>query len=233
MNNQERIIISVGGSLIVPDEIDAEFLSNFRTLILRATARGFSFFIIAGGGKTARNYQGAARNVRSGDLSRDDLDWLGIHATRLNAHLLRTIFREDAHPRISTDPSNADEVCVAQEHILIGAGWRPGWSTDHCAVIAAETLGARRVINLSDIDYVYSADPRTHEDATPIKQIGWADFRNLIPSEWDPGLSSPFDPIAAQKAQKLEVEVAILNGNKLATLENYINNKPFVGTIIS
>ncbi len=78
MNTTKRIVVSVGGSLIVPDEIDVHFLLDFRTYILRAVERGLSFFIIAGGGKTARNYRDAAKNVRGGNISRDDLDWLGI-----------------------------------------------------------------------------------------------------------------------------------------------------------
>ncbi len=152
------------------------------------------------------------------------------HATRLNAHLLRTIFRENAYPQISTNPN---EVHIDHESILIGAGWKPGWSTDYCAVIAAQTLGAQKVINLSNIDYVYTADPRIDKSAQPIKEISWNDFRVLIPKEWDPEFSSPFDPIAAKKAEELDLEVAIINGEKLDNLKHYLLNEKFTGTIIS
>ncbi len=221
--------MSVGGSLIVPDGIDSDFISRFHTLILSSIKDGLLFFIIAGGGKTARNYQDSALIAR-GDLPRDDLDWLGIHATRLNAHLLRTVFREQSHQRIIKDPS---EPVTAKEPVLIGAGWRPGQSTDFCAVTAAKTLGAKKLVNLSNIDYVYTSDPHTNTDAKPIERIGWGEFRKLIPSEWDPGLSAPFDPIAAKEAETLELEVAIMNGENLKEFENYLANKPFVGTIIS
>ncbi|VAW33049.1 hypothetical protein MNBD_CPR01-559 [hydrothermal vent metagenome] len=225
----ERIIVSVGGSLIVPEAIDSDFISRFRALILHAVKQGSSFFIIAGGGKTARHYQDAAREAR-GDLPRDDLDWLGIHATRLNAHLLRTIFKEHAHPRIIKDPS---EEVTAKEPVLLGAGWRPGQSTDFCAVTAAKTLGAKRLVNLSNIDHVYTADPRTNADAKPIDHINWSEFRALIPRKWDPGMSAPFDPIAAKEADELEMEVAIMNGKHLEEFENYLSDKPFTGTVIS
>ncbi len=227
--SSKRIIVSVGGSLIVPEGIDSDFLSKFRELVLHAVEQGSTFFIIAGGGKTARRYQDSARAVR-GDLPRDDLDWLGIHATRLNAHLLRTIFREHAYPRIIKDPSERVE---ADEPVLLGAGWRPGHSTDYCAVTAAKTFGAQRLINLSNIDYVYTKDPRTNKDAEPIKTIGWQEFRELIPSEWDPGLSAPFDPIAAKEADSLNLEVAVMNGKKLEEFEKYLNDEPFMGTVIS
>ena len=224
----ERIIVSVGGSLIVPDRIDTDFLTRFRSLILEKVSQGFTFSIIAGGGRTARRYQDAAKEIR-GDLPREDLDWLGIHATRLNGHLLRTLFREEAFKRLIKDPSKAGD---GADPVLVAAGWKPGWSTDYCAVLAAKTLGAKRLVNLSNIDYVYDNDPKKNADAKKIEKISWSDFRKLIPSEWDPGLSSPFDPIAAKEAESLGLEVAIMNGAKLEEFSNYIDSKAFLGTII-
>jgi len=229
-HKREFIVVSVGGSLIVPDQIDTEFLARFRELILRKVEEGFGFYIITGGGKLARRYQEAGRSVRGGDLTSHDADWLGIHSTRLNAHLLRTIFLEHAQDRIEKDPTRLKNV---RSPILIGAGWKPGRSTDYCAVMAAKKLGAKKLVNLSNIDYVYTADPRTNPDATKIERTSWSEFRKLIPTEWDPGLSSPFDPIAAKEAERLNLEVAVMNGTKLEELEHYISKKPFVGTVIS
>lgn len=226
---RERIVVSVGGSLIVPNAIDIDFLTRFRTLILEKVAQGFSFYIITGGGKTARNYQDAARLVH-GSLPREDMDWLGIHSTRLNAHLLRAIFREDALLRIVKDPTRA---FTHNKPIVIGAGWKPGWSTDYCAVKAARKLGAKKLVNLSNIDYVYDKDPRANPDAKQIEKISWKEFRTLIPTEWDPGLSTPFDPVAAKEAERLKLEVAIMNGSKLDEFSNYLEGRPFAGTIIS
>jgi uridylate kinase len=225
----ERIIVSVGGSLIVPDQIGTAFLTTFRALILEKVAQGLSFSIIAGGGRTARKYQEAAHIVR-GDLPRDDLDWLGIHSTRLNGHLLRTLFKEQAHHALIKDPT---QEITAQDSVLISAGWKPGWSTDYCAVLAAKTLGAKRLVNLSNIDYVYDEDPRTHPDAKKIEKTSWAEFRKRIPDHWDPGLSSPFDPIAAKEAEALGLEVVVMNGANLSEFSNYLDHKPFVGTTIS
>lgn len=226
---REYIVVSVGGSLIVPDAVDTSFLSQFRNLILSETQQGRSFFVIAGGGKLARRYQEAAQEVR-GDLDREDLDWMGIHSTRLNAHLLRTIFKEDAQARIVKNPTRR---LHARDHVVVGAGWKPGWSTDYCAVMAAKNLGATKLVNLSNIDYVYTADPRKDPTATKIEHISWGEFRKLIPTEWDPGLSSPFDPVAAREAEALGIEVAIINGAKLAEFKAYLADEPFAGTTIS
>lgn len=219
--------MSVGGSLIVPDQIDTEFLKNLKEFI--ATETDKRFVIIAGGGRTARRYQDAADSLHG--LNKEDLDWIGIHATRLNGHLLRTIFKDIAHPVMVTNP---DDILDAPKdtRVIIAAGYRPGASTDLRAVQIAERVGAKKVINLSNIDYVYTADPRTDKSATPIKETSWSDFRKLIPSEWDPGLSSPFDPVAAREAETKGVEVACINGAKLGELKNYLDGKEFVGTKI-
>jgi len=230
-NKREYIVVSVGGSLLVPEGIDIEFLKNFRTLVLDKTQAGSSFYLIAGGGRLSRNYQEAAKEIRGEDtLEREDVDWLGIHSSRLNAHLLRTVFIEEAQARIIKNPTSRFR---GRENVVIGAAWKPGRSTDYCAVMAAKTLGAKKLVNLSNIDYVYTADPRKNPDAEKIENIGWADFRKLIPSEWDPGLSSPFDPVAAKEAESLGLEVAIINGANLASFSDYLDGKPFKGTIIS
>lgn len=225
---RERVIVSVGGSLIVPDGINTDFLTHFKAFVLDKVQRGFNFAIITGGGRTARHYQDAANTIIP--LSRHDLDWIGIHATRLNAQLLRNIFVGYAHPQVIKNPTIDIE---ANEPIIIAAGWQPGCSTDYDAVLMAKNLGARRLVNLSNIDYVYTADPNKNSAAKKIEKISWVEFRKLIPKEWDPGLSSPFDPIAAKEAEALGLEVAVINGAKLEEFSNYLDGKPFVGTIIS
>lgn len=231
MSMSETIVMSVGGSLIVPGQIDTVFLASLKAFIdTQTTQEGRRFIIIAGGGRTARNYQDAAAAVS--ELNAEDLDWMGIHATRLNGHLLRTIFRDSAHRVMITNP---DEILDVPKHekVVIAAGYRPGSSTDLRAVQIAEKIGATKVINLSNIDYVYTADPRKNPDAQKIETISWTDFRALIPADWDPGLSSPFDPIAAKVAERDNIEVAIINGANLEEVVKYLDSESFIGTKIS
>ncbi len=230
MHITETIILSVGGSLIVPDQIDTGFLTNLRNLVEHQIASyGRRFIIIAGGGKTARRYQDAAATVT--ELDPEDLDWMGIHATRLNGHLLRTIFRDVAHPVMITNPDEIVDV-PKDTSLVIAAGYRPGASTDLRAVQIAKHCGATKLMNLSNIDYVYTADPRTHPEAVKIETITWPEFLKLIPTEWSPGLSSPFDPVAAREAERMNIEVAIINGSKLEEIDRYLAGENFIGTRI-
>jgi len=219
--------MSVGGSLIVPDSIDTDFLKNLRSLLEEETDK--RFIIIAGGGSTARRYQDAASATH--ELAKEDLDWIGIHATRLNGHLLRAIFKDIAYPVMITNPDEILDV-PKDTHVIIAAGYRPGASTDLRAIQIAERVGASKVINLSNIDYVYTDDPRKNPEATPIEEISWTEFRKLIPETWDPGLSSPFDPVAAREAETKGIEVACINGARIEELRKYLSNTEFIGTRI-
>jgi uridylate kinase len=224
---QKIYLISLGGSLLVPNEIDLNFLRKFYKLILSEISKGNKFIIIVGGGKIARKYQVVAKKFNK--ISTEDLDWLGIHATRLNAHLLLTIFRKYAHYRVIKNPK---EKVAFKEKILIAAGWKPGFSTDYDAVLLAKTYNSDTVINLTNVDYVYDKDPKKFKNAKYFEKITWTDYLRLINSKWAPGLSAPFDPIASKLAKRLKLNCVILNGNRLQELEKFLQNKKFIGTII-
>jgi uridylate kinase len=220
-------VISLGGSLVVPEEIDTAFLKKFRSLILLHVKKGSRFIIIVGGGKTCRKYQNAAKEITN--LAPEDVDWIGIHSCRLNAHLLRTIFREVAHAVIIKNPTDKIQT---EKPIIIATAWKPGFSTDYDAVILARNFKSKVVLNLSDIDYVYDNDPDLEKNAKPIEKISWNNFRRLVGNKWDPGLNVPFDPVASKEAQKLGLEVVIMNGRDFGNLENFLGGKKFKGTII-
>ena len=223
-------IISLGGSLIVPGEIDWEYLKKFKKVIEEAIGDGHKFIIITGGGKLARNYIEAASRIS--DISSEDCDWMGIHATRLNGHLIRTIFKENAHPRINKNPHDLEGFEDFKEPIMVAAGWRPGRSTDFDAVLLAQYFKAEKVVNLSNIDFVYSDDPKKNPNAKPLVNMTWEEFRVLVGEKWDPGLNAPFDPVASKLGQEIGLEVAIMNGKNLSNFSAYLKNQPFQGTTI-
>ena len=95
----------------------------------------------------------------------------------------------------------------------------------------AENFKVKKLVNLTNVDYVYNKDPK-FKDAKPIKEISWKEFRKLLPDKWDPGLNAPFDPVAAKEAEQHGMEVIIMNGKKLKNFENYLNGKEYIGTKI-
>lgn len=227
----EKIVISLGGSLIVPNGgIGIDFLKQFSDFFRKElTHKKRQFFFVAGGGSTTRHYQDAAQTVIGHKLVADDLDWLGIHATRLNAQLIRTIFRDVAHPYIL---KHYEIIRKVNEPVVVASGWRPGWSTDFCAAMVCEDYGVKTVINMSNIDMAYDSDPKLNPKARPIKKITWKNFRKIVGDKWVPGMNMPFDPIASKKAEELGLKVIILKGDNFKNLQNYFNGREFVGTVI-
>jgi len=225
---KETIVISLGGSLIVPDNVDVSFLKDFKDLILLNIKKGKRFIIITGGGKVCRRYQEAFKEIS--ESSDNNLDWLGIYSTRFNAEFLRLNFEDFASSEIITDPTLPVNF---NKPIIIGGGWKPGCSTDFDAILLAKNVGAKKVVNISNIDYVYDSDPKVNPNAKKIEEISWADYRKIIPKEWNPGLNSPFDPIASKMAEEDGIEVIIMNGKPIDNLAKCLNGEKFLGTIIS
>ena len=224
----KTIVISLGGSIIVPDKINIEFLKGFKKLIIDFVEKGNKAILVCGGGRTARLYQNAASKISG--LRIDDVDWMGIHTTRLNAQLVKTLFLGIVHEKIIHNPNDNIDF---REKVLIAAGWKPGWSTDYDAVLLAKNFNVKTIINMSDIFYVYDKEPKNNHDAKPIKEMSWKELRKIVGDEWNPGLNMPFDPIAAKEGERLGLKVIILKGTDLNNFKNFLDRKEFNGTVIS
>lgn len=228
---KDAFVLSLGGSLVVHDgAIDTQFLANFNQFIRnQVSLQKRRFFIVVGGGTTARQYRDAGESVIHAHLTTEDLDWLGIHATRLNAQLIRTILRDIADPRVI---KHYEIILKIERPVAVAAGWKPGWSTDYCAVTLCQDYGIKQVVNLTNIDQVYDKDPRKHPDAKPLVNSTWKEYRRIAGDQWRPGMNLPFDPIASKLADELGLTVKILNGRNLESLALALEGKPFKGTTI-
>jgi uridylate kinase len=222
---RETIIVSLGGSLVAPNEIDIGFLKNFKHSLQKYFQKN-RFFLYVGGGKICRVYQKALLEFGADNNERD---WMGINVSRLNAQVVKQLFDKSSFEKVVTDPSKK---VSTRKDVLVAAGWKPGWSTDYCSVVLAKNSGVKTIVNLTNVDYVFDKDPSKFPDAKPVKEISWKDFRKIVGSKWTPGLSMPFDPRASKMAEILKIKVVSINGKKLDRLEDFLNNKPFIGTII-
>lgn len=238
-------VLSVGGSIIAPNDVDVKFLSAFSKMITDYLTSNpeTRLIFVAGGGAPARLYQNAYKAVaasfdekqknlcalESEDSLNQACDWIGITATRLNAQLLKTVFGPLCQQELVIDPT---KVCDFTGRILVAAGWKPGFSTDNDAVLLAERFNADTVLNLSNIEKVYTDDPRKNPDAKPIDNISWADFRAMVGDEWVPGKNCPFDPIASKKAQELGLTVICASGKNIENIRAILDAKDYEGTTI-
>lgn len=222
-------ILSVGGSVIIPKTgFDIEFLKKFRDLILERVKLGEKFILVIGGGATCRQYQDALRECGvTDDLS---LDWMGIESTYLNANFVRHLFSVTVYEKVTVKPNR---MVKTDKPVIVAAGYKPGWSTDTDAVLAARAYGAKEIFNLSNVDYVYDSDPNVNPNAQKFENLSWKQFRKIVGNKWVPGANVPFDPIAAKKAAKLGLKVIFVKGSDLEEVKKALSDQIFRGTMIS
>jgi len=231
-----------------PDAIDVLFLKKFKKFILKRLKNKTRFIIIVGGGSIARVYQEAAHKVSP--IADEDKDWLGIHSTRANAHLLRTIFKDVADPVII---DSRDKMKALKYPVTIASGWRPGWSTDYISIAIAEHFKAKEAVIAGKPAHVYHVRSRSLQGGRsrafgraasngvydnrldkkhPYEELTWKKYRKLIPAKWKPGLHSPVDPVGAELAGKKGIAAIIINGKDLNNFNKMLSGKEFKGSII-
>lgn len=220
------IVISLGGSRIIPQDIDMDFLIEFKKLILKISKnKSEKIKIICGGGITARNYQKALRKFFENEnkktkiknyndinsiKSNKKLDSIGILATKINALLVSNIFYDI-------------------KNVQVFSGTIPGHSTDYVATEIAVKNKAKMVINFSNIKYVYDKDPKKFKEAKLIKKMKYEEFEKQFGKKWIPGNNIPFDPKAISLAKKNKIK--ILFADSLNDIKDIIKNR-IPGTII-
>ncbi len=226
--SSSTFVLSLGGSLLAPSELDVAYLKRLRRFILGWVRRGARFAVITGGGDLNRRYNAATR--RAADIRPADLDWIGIATTKLHAQVVRALFGTRAYEHILDNPEHPPKT---KRPILVGGGYVPGSSTDLDAVLLAKAWGAKTIINLTNTSHVYDRDPRKDPKAKAHSEMTWTAYRKLIPKRWTPRLSTPFDPVASREAERLGLTVCILNGRDFSSFQRLLKGKSFKGTRIS
>ncbi len=225
------IVLSLGGSLIVDEQgINVAYLKRFVALIKREVKKGKRFLIVCGGGATSRIYDRAASAINP-KVAEVDLHWIGIAACHMNEELLRVAFGKLAETRPAEDRSKRS--LRLGRPITIGRVGTPGMSSDGGTVQWAHAVGAKIVYNLTNVDGVFTADPRKDKSARLITTLTWkAFFKQFGTGAWKPNAHAPFAPIAGQMAQRSGISAVILNGENLPNLLRALEGKTFRGTTI-
>lgn len=225
----ERVVVSLGGSVLVPDEDDARYLADLIAL-LRSVSRKVKLFAVTGGGRVARYYIETGRSLR---IPERRLDELGIGVTRLNARLLGAALKGRANREPAR--SYAEAARLARRHpIVLMAGTAPGHTTDRVSASLARAVGAARIVNATSVEGVFTADPRKDPGARLLEHIG---FEELVRLSGDghraAGPNVVFDPVAARVLARDRIPLGVVRGRDLEALEAAILGKPFHGTLVS
>ena len=220
----QNIVISIGGSVVLSDDIDVSYFSEFKKLIQKHN-QNYRFFIIVGGGKTARSYIALGRKL---GFDEETLDQIGINLTRINASILSTLF--DANKII---PESTDDAIKIDESIVIMGGTTPGHSTDMVGAELAEKTNASKLIIATNVDGVYDKDPNKFEDAKKFSEISIHEMMQEFGTDWkSAGKNMVIDGPALKIISESNYETFVLNGKSLEEIEKVLTNQEFNGTKI-
>lgn len=225
----ENVVVSLGGSVLVPEDGDARYLRELATLLREVSAR-VKIFAVTGGGKAARYYIETGRALGIGERT---LDELGIAITRLNARLLAAALRGRANREPARTYPEAARL-ARRFPIVLMAGTRPGHTTDRVSASLARHVHAARLVNATSVAGVYTADPRTDPGAHLLPRLGFEELVALV-GRGHPkaGPSIVFDPVAARVLARDRIPLSVVRGRDLEELENALLGRPFHGTLVS
>lgn len=223
-----RIVAAIGGSILLQD-YNAERFKEYAE-ILKELSEEHEIFVVVGGGKPARDYITAVRNLGAGEAKCDDI---GIEVTRLNAKILLLALGNTAYQKVPHNFGEALEYSASGKIIVMG-GTEPAHSTDAVSAILAEYVQADLLINLTSVDGMYTKDPRKYDDAELIEEITATDMIEFIKgNDVKAGTYEFFDMTAIQMIKRSNLETVIANGNKPQNLVKAIKGEKIGTRVIS
>jgi uridylate kinase len=221
-------VISLGGSLIIPDKINTPFLKSLRQVILK-NIKNNKFIIICGGGTVARNYIDAlAEDKKSIYLQ----SLIGISSTRINARFMSYFFGIDPKKGIPRDMKHVESL-LRQNDIVFCGGLRyaPNQTSDATAVRLANYFNTD-FINLTNVKGLYDKNPFKYKDAKFISKATINDLEKAVKKISNkPGMHGPVDYTAMHLIKENKIKTYII-GKDTRQLDNLLNGKDFIGTTI-
>jgi uridylate kinase len=220
-------VVSLGGSKIIPEELDLNFIQEFRRIIMHHT-KDSKFVIVCGGGSVARKYIGALKSDKKSDYMQS---LAGISVTRLNARVMSYFFGEDPEKGIPHDMKHVEAILQKNDFVFCGGlRYAPDQTSDATAARLASHLDAE-FVNITNVKGLFTADPKKNREAKFIDRITWKEFNTMANKiKFSAGQHFVLDQSAAEEIMKHKIATYVV-GN-VRDFEKVISNKPFIGTTI-
>ncbi|MEW6070017.1 MAG: UMP kinase [Candidatus Thermoplasmatota archaeon] len=220
-----RLAISVGGSLL--GELNLRYLKQLASILTKLSSK-HKLWVVVGGGEIARKYISGARAL---GLDESYLDSIGIDITRANAKLLLGALPQ-AYPEIPKDLDSALSAGKVANIVVMG-GIHPAQTTDAVTAMLAERAKAEKLIIMTDVDGIYTKDPKKHKNAELLMKLSYEKLLEVTSRiGLEAGAKNPIDPVCAKIIIRSKIPAFVINGKNLKNLENLIEGKAFVGTTI-
>jgi uridylate kinase len=224
---KEMIVLSLGGSQIIPEDINHPYLKKFKETVLKHTET-YKFAIVCGGGSLARKYITAIKKEK-GDLYHQSL--AGINATRANARFISYFFGHDPKYGIPKTLRTVKKYLKKRDIVFCGAlEYKENQTSDTVAALITKKMKGE-FVNLTNVKGLYTKDPKKYKNAKFIPKISWENFDKIVQKiKFKPGQHFVLDQGASTIIKKRKIKTIIIKDVK--ELDNYLKKKKFIGTVI-
>lgn len=226
--NMDAVVLSLGGSVLLPEKDGLHQIRRLASL-LKEEANKWKLYVVVGGGRIARFYIEIGRELGADESYLDDV---GIDVTRLNAKLFILALGNDAYHLPATSFDEALTASKSHEIVVMG-GTHPGHTTDAVAAMLSERVRAKRLINATSVDGVYTSDPKKNPGAKRIEKMRYEQLLHIVRKcEGGAGPHTVFDTVGVRVLLRSRIPLLVVDGRDLDSLKNAIEGKRFRGTIV-
>ena len=220
-----KIVISLGGSVIVPDKIDVNFLEKFKKIINKIK-KGNKIVIVTGGGSTARKYIETLRDQKVDEMK---LSYMGFRITKINGLFLSNFLGV----RFADNLNEVKEFSRKDNLIVCGAlEFNSKGTSDGTSSKVARAIKADVFVNITDVKGLYDKDPKKYKNAKLISKISFKDFSRIANKiKFMAGQHFVLDQRSARFIEKTKIKTIIIKD--INNLEKIVMNKKFTGTEIN
>lgn len=178
-----RILVKLSGEGLAAADgywLDPGVLNTLAADLASASRAGFEVAVVVGGGNIIRG----ARVAAAGWIDRPTADAMGMLATVMNALALESAINAAGVPARTLSAVSMPSICepyarqLALDHLaksrvvlLAGGTGNPFFTTDTGAVLRAAELRCDAVLKATQVDGVYSADPKRDPHAVRYDRI--------------------------------------------------------------
>ena len=171
-----RVVVKLSGEYLAGSQgfgLDQATVDRVAGELIAARGLGTEIAVVVGGGNIVRGVEVSARGV-----SRPTGDTMGMLATIMNCLALEAAIERKGTPARTLSAFVMPEICelftrpathkyLAEGRIvLLGGGTgNPFFTTDTTAVLRAAEIDAKAVLKATNVDGVYSADPKKDPSA--------------------------------------------------------------------
>ena len=223
-----KIAVKLGG-FSFPLELGVEEIKKYGEMFSKLKRDGNKLIVVTGGGKNARKYIEASRKLGANEAL---CDQIGILVTRLNARLLITSMGDDAYPKVPETIEDLRHYFESGKVIVMG-GLQPGHSTNAVTALAAESIEASVLVNVTNVDGIYTADPKKDPKAKKFDEISTDKLLSLISGEEvSAGSYELLDPVSVRIIERSHIPTWIVSGEDPENILKILKGK-HVGTKIT